>query len=109
MIFNEGIKDNASFALIDKANEDLFHAIKDIIIGGLSTVLAQIAKTGETHIIYSHEKLYQKIMGLNAKILKTFHCHECKHIFAESRALCIYKITQHQIHCCECHIIFKDS
>ena len=69
MIFNESINNNVSFALRCKANEDLFHKIKDIIVGGLSTVLKQFAKTVETHIIYSPEKLYQKIMGLNANTL----------------------------------------
>ena len=39
MIFNEGIKNNASFSLIDKTNEDLFHKIKDNIINVLQKLV----------------------------------------------------------------------
>ena len=69
MIFNEGRKNNASFALIDSNNKDLFYKIKSNIIGGPSIIFKRHAKAGETFIRNNPEEICQKIIGFDANAL----------------------------------------
>ena len=69
MLFDEGRKNNASFALIDTNNKDLFYKIKSNIVGGPSIIFNRYAKAGETFIRSNPDEMCKKIIGFDANAL----------------------------------------
>jgi hypothetical protein len=69
MVFEIGRQAGASFSLIDKKNEDLYHLINDNIVGGPSIVFNRFHKKGETFIRSNDNFPCRKICGWDANAL----------------------------------------
>jgi hypothetical protein len=73
MLFESGRKTEASFALFDENNKDLYYKIKQNIIGGPSIIFNRYHEVNETHIRNNPSKPCQKIVGFDANALY-LHC-----------------------------------
>ena len=69
MLFECGRQAGTSFSLFDESNKDLYHTIKDNIIGGPSIIFHRYHKTGETFIRGNPDKKCQTIIGFDANAL----------------------------------------
>ena len=69
MIFTTARKANASFALIDKKNEDLYHTISENIVGGPSIIFNRFHEKDKTFIRNNHNYPCKRICGWDANAL----------------------------------------
>lgn len=69
MLFECGHKAGASFALIDEKNKDLYHTIKDNIVGGPSIIFHRHHEASQTFIRNNPEKPCRNISGFDANAL----------------------------------------
>jgi hypothetical protein len=69
MMFKEVFKNNASFALIDPVDGDLYQHLKDNIIGGVSCVFTRHHRVGETFRRDDAAKPCQAIAGYDSNYI----------------------------------------
>lgn len=69
MLFESGTKEGASFALIDRENEDLYDTIKQNIIGGPSIIFKRYHETKRSFIRGNPQKPCGRIIGFDANAL----------------------------------------
>lgn len=69
MLFESGTKEGASFALIDRENEDLYDTIKQNIIGGPSIIFKRYQETKRSFIRGNPQKPCGQIIGFDANAL----------------------------------------
>ena len=68
-MFHAGRKAGASFALIDRRDEDLFNTIKQNIVGGPSIVFSRYHEAGKTHLWNEEDNVCESIEGFDANAL----------------------------------------
>ncbi|MES9906421.1 MAG: hypothetical protein ABW168_27535 [Sedimenticola sp.] len=77
LLYDSGVKQGASFSLIDKDDKDLYETLKANLIGGPSIVFCRHHKVGETFVRGDKERPCRSIVGYDANSLYlSAICHE---------------------------------
>ncbi len=80
LLYDSGIKQGATFSLLDKGDKDLYDALKANLIGGPSIVFCRHHKVGETFIRGDETRPCRTVTGLDANSL---------YLHAISRPMCV--------------------
>ena len=65
MLFENGFKNGANFSLIDAADEDLYHKLKNSLVGGPSVIFSRFHKADETYIRENKMHICKSVLGLD--------------------------------------------
>ncbi|XP_046346617.2 uncharacterized protein LOC124127210 [Haliotis rufescens] len=68
-LFRESEREGVTFALFDKQNKDLYHTIKQNVVGGPSIIFTRFHKAGQTCIRSDPAKPCRRIVGYDANAL----------------------------------------
>ena len=69
LLYRSGLQQRASFALLSKQDEDLYHTMKSNIIGGPSIIFTRYHESGRTNIRENENIPCQSVLGFDANSL----------------------------------------